>query len=199
MAHAILVGLHAPTLVSNVEIDASGGQPKTQACIIENLKADAGSVAFERTDEALPLPVQNDWVSLLPYVNDLKDLNWYGLKVTGLTAGKYGLAIDGTSVGEYTSEQLAAGVNLGNLTAGPIHDHGQKVLTAINAKNQIVHQRFRGVVMFQNPPDWLADVYAERKPKELAKRMEQITQKQAEVHKLAQPVKHRFELKAAAG
>jgi hypothetical protein len=50
--------------------------------------------------------------------------------------------------------------------------------------------------MFQNPPDWLADVYAERKPKELARRMDQITQKQAEIYQLAQPVKHRFELKA---
>jgi hypothetical protein len=50
--------------------------------------------------------------------------------------------------------------------------------------------------MFQ-APDWLADVAAERKPKELARRMELIAEKQAEVHKLAQPVKHRFELKAA--
>ena len=196
MAHSILVGLHAPALVSNVEIQVAGAQAKTQACAVENLKATADSVAFDRTDEALPLPVQNDWVSLLPYVNDLKDLNSYGLKVSGLTAGKYALAIDGFDVGEYTAEQLAAGVNLGNLTAGPIHEQGQKVVAAINAKNDIVHKRFRGVVMFQNPPDWLADVYAERKPKELAKRMEQITEKQAEVYQLAQPVKHRFELKA---
>jgi lysophospholipase L1-like esterase len=196
MAHSILAGLHAPALVSNVEIQVAGAQAKTQACSVENLKATANSVAFDRTDEALPLPVQNDWVSLLPYVNDLKDLNWYGLKVSGLTAGKYALAIDGTDVGEYTAEQLAAGVNLGNLTTGPIHEQGQKVFEAINAKNDIVHKRFRGVVMFQNPPDWLADVYAERKPKELAKRMDQINQKQAEVYQLAQPVKHRFELKA---
>ena len=51
--------------------------------------------------------------------------------------------------------------------------------------------------MFQNPPDWLADVYAERKPKELTQRMEQIARKQAEVYQLAQPVKHRFEVKSA--
>jgi hypothetical protein len=118
------------------------------------------------------------------------------LKVTGLTAGKYALTVDGTEAGNFTGEQLAAGVNLGNLTAGPIYEQGQRVFNAINAKNQIVHQRFRGVVMFQ-APDWLADVAAERKPKELAKRMDQIAAAQAEIYKLALPVKHHFELKPA--
>ncbi|MGG7380547.1 hypothetical protein ACQ7B2_17970, partial [Escherichia coli] len=72
-------------------------------------------------------------------------------------------------------------VNVGNLTAGPVFEQGQKVLAAIGAKNQLVHQRFRGVVMF-GAPDWLADVVAERKPKELAKRAEQIAARQAEVY-----------------
>ncbi len=85
-------------------------------------------------------------------------------------------------------------MNLGNLTRGPLHEQGTKILHAIQAKNQIVHGRFRGVVMY-NPPDWLADVAAERKPKELHKRMEQIAAKQAEIYKLAQPGTHHFEVK----
>lgn len=196
MAHAILTGLNAPALVSDAEIGVAGGQPKTQKCTIENVKASANAVAFDRTDEALPIPVQNDWVSLLPYVNELKDLNWYGLKVTGLAPGKYTMTIDGEPAGEYTSEGLALGVNLGNLTIGPIYGQGMKVLNAITAKNGLVNQRFFGVITF-NPPDWLADVAAERKPKVLASKLETILEKQAEIYKLAQPVKHRFELTAA--
>jgi hypothetical protein len=196
MAHAILTALHAPALVSDVELDAAGGDPKTKACRVESVNRAESSVAFDRTDEALPMPIQKDWVSLLPYVNQLQDLNWYGLKVTGLAAGTYSLTIDGTEVASFSSDQLAAGVNLGNLTAGPIWDQAQKVFAAINAKNQIVHQRFRGVVMFQ-APDWLADVANERKPKELARRLDQVSEKQAEVYSLAQPTKHRFELKPA--
>jgi lysophospholipase L1-like esterase len=196
MAHTILHGLHAPALVSEVHVDAGANKATTKACSVEKLECTPEQVAFERTDNALPLPVQPDWVSMLPYVDELKDLNWYGLKATGLNAGKYALAIDGKEVATYSAEDLAQGVNLGNLTAGPIHEQGQKVLQAINAKNQIVHQRFRGVVMFQ-VPDWLADVGAERKAAELAKRMTQINERQAEIYKLAQPVAHRFELKAA--
>jgi len=78
------------------------------------------------------------------------------------------VSIDGVAVGKFSAKQLADGVNLGTLTVGPVWEQGNKVLQAINEKNQIVHQRFRGVVMF-NAPDWLKDVADERKPQELAK------------------------------
>ena len=48
-----------------------------------------------------------------------------------------------------------------------------------------------------NAPDWLADVAAERKPKELARRTEEINTRQAEIYKMVQPGMHHFELKAA--
>ena len=196
MAHAILTGLKAPALVSSVEFELAGGPPKTQACRVENVVRVGSSIAFDRTDDAIPFPVQNDWETLLPYVNHLNDLNVYRLKTVGLSAGMYAVVIDGVETARYSDKQLAEGVNLGLVRQGPIYEQGQKVFAAINEKNGMVHQRFRGVVMF-NAPDWLADVAAERKPKELANRMEQIVAKQAEVHKLAQPVKRRFEIKPA--
>jgi lysophospholipase L1-like esterase len=196
MAHTILVGLHAPALVSDVEIDVTNGKAKTKACTVANLKSGDKRIAFERTDEALPLPVQKDWEPILPYVKELKDLNWYGLKVKGLAAGKYTLLIDGKDVASFTSDQLAEGVNLGNLTTGPIHAQGAKVFQAIIMKNGLVHKRFREVRMF-HAPDWLADVVAERKPKELEKRMKQIEESQEAIYKLALPAAHQFELKLA--
>ncbi len=196
MAHTILVGLHAPAVVSEVSIDAKDGGAKAENCSVEGLQASPAGVSFTRTDKALPLPLQKDWLPVLPYVNDLKDLNRYGLTVKGLTDGDYAVAIDGTEVGKFSAKQLADGVNLGNLTAGPVWEQADKVVKAINAKNQVVHQRFRGVVMF-TAPDWLADVAAERKPKELAKRMEKIDAAQTEVYKLAAPRPHKFEVKPA--
>jgi lysophospholipase L1-like esterase len=194
MAHAILTGLHAPTVVSDVQIDAGSSKDTPKNCRIEGLKCSKTSVEFDRTDDAIPMPIQKDWAALLPYMNELKDLNWYGLKVTGLETGTYAVNIDNKEVATFTAEELAKGVNLGNLTSGPIFDQGQKVFNAIQNKNNLVHQRFRGVVMFQ-APDWLADVAAERKPKELAKRMEKIDAAQAEIYKLAQPTVHHFEAK----
>jgi lysophospholipase L1-like esterase len=194
MAYVILTGLHAPALVSNLDVDVQSKDTKTDGCKIDKLEVSSNQVSFTRTDQALPLPAQKDWESLLPYINHLKDLNWYGLKVSGLSAGKYALSIDGKQVATYTAEQLAQGVNLGNLTSGPIHDQSQKVSQAINSKNFLVYQRFLSVVRFQ-VPDWLADVATERKSAELAKRKKAIDARQAEVYKLAQPTAHYFDLK----
>src|SRR5206468_5241755 len=130
--------------------------------------------SFTRTDEALPLPVQKDWLPVLPYVGGLMDLNRYGLQVAGLKDGDYAVEIDGTEVGKYTAKQLGDGVNLGNLTAGPVWEQANQVFKAINDKNRVVHQRFRGVVMYQvQPADWLGGLpkqIAERRAAELAKR-----------------------------
>lgn len=200
MAHAILTGLNAPALVSHVGVDRNsfgpGAGSKVIDCSISNEQKTETGVAFDRMDQALPLPIQSDWVSLLPYMNNLTDLNRYELAVSGLAPGNYNVSIDGVTVATHSAEELARGINLGNVTKGPVYDQAQKVFNLINQKNGLVHQRFRGVVMF-NAPDWLADVAAERKPKVLASRMEQIAAKQAEIYQAAQPVKHRFEVALA--
>lgn len=193
MAHAILTGLKAPAAVSAAKINAADGTGSGTDCTIANVKKTDKGVIFRRTDKALPLPVQNDWVTLLPYVNQLNDLNAYTLQVSGLAAGKYSVAIDGAEVAEHTAEELAAGVNLGNATRGPLHEQGQKVFQLIQQKNGVVHSRFRGVVMF-NAPDWLADVANERKPQELKKRSDQIAEMQKAVYAAVQPVAREFEI-----
>jgi lysophospholipase L1-like esterase len=194
MAHTILTGLHAPALVSDVEIDVAGGKATPKACSIDKLKATTTEVEFDRSDDCIPLPVLREWLPILPYVNDLKDLNWYGLKITGLVTGNYQVQIDGKDAATFTAEQLQNGVNLGTLASGPIFDQGRNVVNAVNAKNKLVYDRFRGVVMFQ-APEWLSDVAAQRKPKELARRMAQIDQRQAEIYKMAQPTPHHFQVK----
>jgi lysophospholipase L1-like esterase len=200
MAHTILTGLNAPAAVSDVSIglDANGGGviSGTKACKLADIAAANGGVTFTRTDSALPMPMQKDWLPILPYIGDMKDLNYYGLSVQGLSKGDYTVSIDGVEVGKFSSKELATGVNLGNLTSGPIWDQGKKVFDAINAKNGLVSGRFFGVVMF-NAPEWLADVAAERKPAELKKRMEKIDAAQAEIYKLVKPVAHKFEIKPA--
>ena len=49
------------------------------------------------------MPVLKEWLPVLPYINQLKDLNWYGLKVTGLDKGMYKLEIDGKEAGTFTA------------------------------------------------------------------------------------------------
>ena len=183
MAHAILTGMNAPARVSEAVVDVAGPRAEAEGAKISELTAGPDAVTFTRTDDAIPMPVLKEWESLLPYVNELKDLNNYGLKVKGLPKGVWGLSIDGKEVAKYDAEKLADGVNLGVLSAGPIFDQGAKVLNAINEKNNLVRARFGEVVRF-TVPAWLGENAVELKAKELAKRKEAIDAKQAEVYKI---------------
>ena len=197
MAHAILTQLHAPATVSTATVSTKELKDPFSGvgCKITDFVVTDDGVSFTRLDEALPLPIQKDWLAMLPYTNDLKDLNLYGLTVLDLKEGDYDITIDGVKAMKATAKDLAAGVNLGNVQVGPIYEQSNKVWQAINAKNTLVRDRF-GIIRF-NAPDWLADVAKERKPVELAKRMEKIEKAQAEIYKLAEPKPHKFEIKAA--
>lgn len=196
MAHTILVGLKAPAVVSDVEINAADKKAKPTDCTIDDLNVTSDGISFQRKDKALPMPILPDWRPIVPYINDLNDLNYYGLKVTGLNGGKYALSIDNNKIGEFTAEELNKGVNLGNFGEGPLFEQGQEVYRMITEKNKIVHKRFRQVVMVQKPTAyWLAEAYEERKPKELKKLLDEVQEQQKAIYKKVQPTAHRFELK----
>ena len=198
MAHAILTGLKAPAKVSDVAIDVQSSKVDVNGCKVEvtSVFPNHAGVSFTRTDEALPMPIQKDWLPMLPYTNELNDLNWYGLAVKGLKEGTYTIGIDGVAVGKFSTKDLDAGVNLGNLTSGPIFDQGSKVLQAINEKNRIVYGRFRGILL-GGDSYWNTAPGQKRRAEELARRREEIDAAQAEVYKLAKPVPHKFEVKLA--
>ncbi|MBI3425082.1 MAG: SGNH/GDSL hydrolase family protein [Acidobacteria bacterium] len=115
MATELLKAWKAPALVSAVELDATLGVVKQ----MENTKVmelkNEGGLAWTQTDNALPLPVDmSDAVMALAVKSsDVMDsLNRQLLKVTGLTAARYQLKLDGEALGDFTKEQLTEGVNL---------------------------------------------------------------------------------------
>jgi hypothetical protein len=142
------------------------------------------------------MPMQKDWLPMLPYTNQMNDLNYYGLTVKGLKDGGYTVSIDGIGIGTYSNEQLAAGVNLGNAMNGPVWEQGNKVLQAINDKNKIVHGRFRGILLGSDPY-WNTPQGQKRRAAELATRRAEIDEAQAAIYKLARPVSHKITLNVA--
>lgn len=197
MAHAILTGLKAPGLVSDVLIEVGPKKSDGSGAKVTDLIVSDDKITFTRLDSAIPLPVQKDWLPMLPYMNEMKDLNYYGLVVEGLKEGKYSVSIDGVVVGKFTAKELNGhGVNLGNLTSGPVFDQANKVLNAINEKNRIVHGRFRGILL-GGDSYWNTAPGQKRRAEELARRMEEISAAQADIYKLAKPVARKFEIKPA--
>jgi lysophospholipase L1-like esterase len=159
MAASILRGLHFPTLVSAVEIDAAAMRVSvTRNCQATELTANDAGISFQRLDAALPF-FPPEAASILKWTPILNDLNEYGLKVAGLKAGRFEVRLGRTKVAEYSAEELAAGVNLASaaLATGPIAKQVQVVKAAVEAKNKYHHDKiFRGTVLAPvSIPKWL--------------------------------------------
>jgi lysophospholipase L1-like esterase len=155
MAGTILKGLGAPALVSRLEIDGAARKvTAAEKCKAEILPdAKEGELQFSRSDEGLPWPVSKEaeMVLTVPGFTVLADLSRYELKVTGLTAARYDLEIDGQKAATLTKEELEAGANL-TVRAGAITEQGRKLLAAIAAKNNLYFDRWRKVVVPAMPP-----------------------------------------------
>ncbi|MGO9112351.1 MAG: SGNH/GDSL hydrolase family protein [Thermoguttaceae bacterium] len=196
MAWAILKGLHAPSLVSRVEVDVSAngrvdvtvnGREVVQAekCRVSNLKFERGTLSFDRTDDALPMPVDRRAEPALKLAPVLDDLNRFELKVKGLTSAHYDLTIDGEPAATVTKDDLSKGCNLATCT-GPISKQAQQVLALVFKKNDVYFQRWRNVQLSGG---------AKSRLQELDK---QISDFEAEINAARTPKEHHFELKPSA-
>lgn len=148
MAAELLKAWNAPARVTSVEIDGKGqAVVQTKATKIADLKPAAGGLSWTQLDDALPMPVDmKDAVTALAVQSSdlMQTLNQQTLKVTGLTGGKYALAIDDAPVGEFSGADLAQGVNLASLPT-PMLKQAMDVHKLTLQHNDIHFRRWRQV------------------------------------------------------
>jgi lysophospholipase L1-like esterase len=155
MAAALLKAWNAPQMVTAVTIDAAARRVTRE----ENTRVSAlsgdGGLSWTQADRALPLPLNmsDPILKLAVQSSDVvESLDQEPLAVTGLTAPRYTLKIDGQEVGSFSREQLAAGINLALLPT-PMAEQAQSVHTLTNSHNTIHFVRWRQVqVPLQDNP-----------------------------------------------
>jgi len=194
MAEALLKAWNAPSVVTSVEIDATERKAiRTDNTTVTELSAD-GSLTWTQADKALPMPInmKDPSVRLAVSVSDVeKALDQQPLKVTGLSASRYTLKIDGETVGTFTKQQLSDGMNLAMLDTPMTRQAG--LVHELTLKHNNIHNvRWRVVqVPLQD------ETYAHKdKVFEALDALENeiIQQQRAK----AQPSPHRYELLAEA-
>ncbi len=196
MAWAVLKGLGASALVSDVDIDATKSKAKTQHCKVDHLKAKADHVSFDRLDEALPLPIDERAESALKLAPVLDDLSQYTLKVSGLAAGNYAISIDGETTHKATAEELSKGVNLSN-AAGAITKQAREVLSLVFQKNNTFFRRWREVQLFTFPSWAKSDAVEGTRNAELKRLDDEVAATEAKINAARKPKSHHFEIKPA--
>lgn len=131
-AYAFLKAQGVPADVSRIAIDAARGVA-TDLCNAEvkDLVTTKTSVSFTARETALPYPFDGERRKACEYAPIVEDLNRETFRVTGLAAGAYVLKIDGRTVGEWTAQELAAGVNLAMNEQTPQNEQARMVMKAM--------------------------------------------------------------------
>ena len=145
MAYEFLKAQGATNSVSDVALSAKDG------AVLKHVNAEVS--AFEKTadgctftvlEKALPWPIQKDAECALPLARILEDLNRETLAVKDLEKGaRYALSVDGETVGEWTSGELAWGINLARNAKTPQFRQAAAVEQANAARRALESGRLR--------------------------------------------------------
>ncbi len=197
MAWAVLKGLGASAAVSKVEIQVASSSAAADGCKVENVDTGGGGVAFDRTDDALPMPIDVRAVAALKLAPVLEDLSQYGLRVAGLAEGNYEITIDGESAAKASAVELAAGINLSS-AEGPVTKQAREVLALVFQKNDAFFNRWRNVQLHSFPA-WAKGPETEALRQAEVKRIDGlIAGEEEKIDAARQPRKHHFVVKRAS-
>jgi len=148
MAEALLKGWHAPSLVSDVTLDAPAASvTKADNASVSPVEQIGGGLKWSTLEYALPLPLMRNNASDalledLTYIQ--KQLNQETLRITGLGPGRYALSIDGNPVDTLAPEALESGINLADY-ATPMFHQAQSVGWLVRDRDEthFIHARMR--------------------------------------------------------
>jgi lysophospholipase L1-like esterase len=216
MAFAILedMGLRGP--VSTIRIDATPDKPKGNGRggkLTDLTRSDDG-LSFTWHAESLPFVVPDEAQLGAKLLKLGHKASREALTVNGLAAGEYELLIDGTSVGKYPANRLAAGVELQENDKTPQYQQAKKVAELNKQRNDgPVHAlrgewgRFQGYArkkrqVAENPSDAKAAEEL-KKIEEQMQGMEDRVQKaeadakaiEDQIFQINQPQPHKYELR----
>lgn len=198
LAEEVLKAWQARPVVSAVTLHVSKGTAKVESAQFATVSglSSSGAISWTESDDSLPLPFR-EWVDMwgggvavdlaIRSSDITAALNRQPLKVEGLPNGTYSLKIDGTSVGAFNNDQLAAGINLALLKT-PATEQAMKVYQLASLREEIHYDRWRNIDVplaeYALPEAGTASSALDRLDDAVAKKMREI----------ALPVPHRFEL-----
>ncbi len=143
--------------VADMRIDAARCEVVKQGnCRIDNLRRKGRDLSFDYLAESLPYPmdtVAHGWgmtraqakaAELVPFV---EEMNREMLTVTGLK-GDYSVLIDGEEIGTWSAAELAAGVNLAEITWTPQYRQARAVMY-LNEYRWEIERNFRDYAWMQ--------------------------------------------------
>jgi lysophospholipase L1-like esterase len=145
-------------VVADVAVDAKSKKTvKALNCKITNVVSAADSVSFNYLASSLPYPIdtiprswgnrkkQADALKIIPFT---KEMNQELIAVKGLKTANYDVLIDGEKMGNWSAEQLSAGINLAEITITPQYQQAIQI-RELNEERWDIERRIRMYVWMQ--------------------------------------------------
>ncbi len=196
MAETLLKAWGAPSLVSNVQIDAGAQKAiRSDRATINDLKCSDASITWTETDECLPMPInpKDPATALVLQSSDwMEAIDQEVLSVSGLNAPFYDVDIDGATVCTISHEELAKGFNLAGFDT-PMMTQAAAVHQLTIQHNDLHFNRWRTIqVSLENKN---SDIIAKNLPPILGVLDAEENGVVAQQRAKAQSVPHHYELR----
>jgi lysophospholipase L1-like esterase len=134
-------GLEGPVFHMKLKAaDAALTAETVRMCQLGDLACTAGTLSWSSVEERLPLPIDTQnyvYDSAFADVPFTKEFNEQLLQITGLTASKYSLSIDGQAVAQAGAEELARGLDLSTNAQTPQYRAASQLREKLHRKQQI--------------------------------------------------------------
>lgn len=149
MAYLFLTAQQVPATVSTLALDGDAGTVMTaENCTVTEARSLDGKLSFDCLEKSLPFPIDPAAQEALRLVPVEAKLDQESLRVRFAADGKYRVSIDGTPVGEWNRDELAAGVNLALNTKTPQYQQAAKVMS-VNEQRRTLEIRLRSLAQIQ--------------------------------------------------
>jgi lysophospholipase L1-like esterase len=209
MALALLNDIGADPVVSSIHVDRKGDKWAAEADGGTLSAISTDKISFTFTADSLPWVVPEEAHLGYRIADAGQKMSRETLRVTGLTAGKYYLKIDGRRVGTFDLQQLAAGVELQGNTKTPQYAQALEVAMLNKKRNdeavrpmrdlwgRLKRYRERREEGEEEPESveskqWRADF-----SKRVADLHEKAREFEEQIYKINRPQPHRYEIVSA--
>ncbi len=129
MAYQFLRSTLAPGPLSRIEVNARSLKMNADNCEIRDFQKKKGRFLFLCRQNSIPFPVKDEARPALAYIPFTNEYDQQLLQVQGARKGNYDLLIDNVSVGRFTSDELAKGINLALLKQSPQYKQSEDLLS----------------------------------------------------------------------
>lgn len=144
MAYGLLKAMGCAEPASGLTIDAAQSKATCERCKVDGLKVSSSEISFSRTDDALPIYLDESAWSAARFFPDVGEITSYRLTVAGLKQGKWGVLVENQPVGVFTADELAEGVNLA-AAPGPWKKLADEVNEITREQESVYYNRWRQI------------------------------------------------------